>query len=114
MRRLPWLDDTPDKYSLAGLPSIDCAARLHLCNARCCTFEFDLSAQDLREGGIEHDPRVPYRIRQRADGYCAHNGGGHTCTIYVRRPAACRRFDCRNDATIWADFEAHVPARAAR
>jgi Fe-S-cluster containining protein len=32
------------------------------------------------------------------------------CTIYERRPGACRAYDCRNDRRVWLDFEARVPA----
>src|SRR5262245_2636279 len=32
------------------VPEIDCAARLHLCQARCCRFDVSLSAQDIAEG----------------------------------------------------------------
>src|SRR3954471_4745019 len=33
-----------DKYA-KDIPDIDCAARLHLCKARCCRFEVSLSEQ---------------------------------------------------------------------
>jgi Fe-S-cluster containining protein len=32
------------------------------------------------------------------------------CTIYERRPGACRAYDCRRDARVWIDFEARIPA----
>src|SRR6476659_8886212 len=37
-----------DKYQLSD-GDIDCAARLHLCHARCCAKSFELTTQDLDE-----------------------------------------------------------------
>ena len=37
-----------DKYAVAS-PDIDCASRIPLCGARCCSFEVSLSAQDVLE-----------------------------------------------------------------
>jgi len=48
------LDHTTDKYEVEGTGAdIDCAARMHLCLGRCCSFQIPLSAQDLREGKLE-------------------------------------------------------------
>src|SRR5262245_29195258 len=38
-----------DKYTDTGAAEIDCENRIHLCHARCCTFNFYLTAQDLDE-----------------------------------------------------------------
>jgi hypothetical protein len=27
--------------------------------------------------------------------------------VYANRPTICRTYDCRNDARIWADFDAY-------
>jgi Fe-S-cluster containining protein len=100
----------PDKYALQE-PDIDCAARLHLCQARCCTLRFPLSFQDLDEGVIRWAYREPYQIRQRDDGYCVHNcPSTRGCTAYQHRPGVCRTYDCRKDARIWSDFDARIPA----
>jgi Fe-S-cluster containining protein len=105
------LNDTPDKYLLAELPKIDCEARLHLCRARCCTLVFPLSVQDLDERVVRWDYARPYQIGRRPDGYCVHNQvDGCHCTIYEKRPAVCRTYDCRTDARIWVDFEKRIPA----
>ena len=99
-----------DKYQVPSA-DIDCAARLHLCKARCCSFSFDLTTQDLDEGVVMWDAARPYSIRQEADGWCSHlarpDGG---CTVYEARPATCRGFDCRGDDRIWIDFEQRIPA----
>lgn len=105
------VSDVADKYALTNLPEIDCAARLPLCRARCCTFTFPLSVQDLDERVVRWDYARPYQIGRRPDGYCVHNepGTGH-CTVYSHRPAVCRGYDCRNDKRIWIDFERRIPA----
>ncbi len=99
-----------DKYAMKGV-DIDCAARLHLCRARCCMFTFELTEQDLEEGRIAWEVTQPYKIRHEADDYCTHldrRTGG--CTVHAYRPGPCRGFDCRNDPRIWTDFENGVPA----
>jgi hypothetical protein len=99
-----------DKYAVEGA-EIDCEARLHLCQARCCSFSVELTAQDLEEGGISWALEDPYMLRREEDGFCTHldrDGGG--CAIYRRRPAACREFDCRDDRRVWIDFEGMIPA----
>jgi Fe-S-cluster containining protein len=105
------LNDTPDKYALKVLPEIDCEARLPLCRARCCTFIFPLSTQDLEERVVRWNYGRPYQIGQGQDGYCVHcSGETKQCTVYEQRPATCRVYDCRNDKRIWTDFENRVAA----
>ena len=100
-----------DKYSLGGLPEIDCADRVALCGAACCRMRFALSRQDVEEGVIRFDLGRPYLNRVAASGYCVHfDDGGCRCTVYEQRPGVCRRYDCRQDPRIWLDFEARVPS----
>lgn len=99
-----------DKYTLTDLPDIDCAARLPLCKARCCSFTFPLSFQDLDERVVRWDYAQPYHIARGPSGYCVHNDGEHHCTVYSQRPAVCRTYDCRQDKRVWIDFEARIPA----
>ena len=103
------ISDAPDKYAMADLPRIDCAARIHLCRARCCAMPFALSVQDLDERIVRWDYARPYRIARRPDGACVHNEGG-SCSIYERRPATCRAYDCRTDRRVWIDFDRGIPA----
>ena len=100
-----------DKHQVPNA-DIDCASRLHLCHARCCSFSVVLTVQDLESGGIRWEIDQPYLLRHEADGYCAHldRAAGGGCTIYGERPAACREFDCREDRRVWIDFEAGEPA----
>jgi len=105
--------NTPlDKYRVAPdeLPDIPCAELLPLCRARCCTFRFALSQQDLDEGVVRWDPDDPYFILQSPRGACIHLDGDDGCTIYVQRPRPCRVFDCRDDPRIWRDFARRLPA----
>ena len=105
------ISEEPDKYALGDLPQIDCEARLPLCKARCCTFVFPLSAQDLDERVVRWDYGRPYQIGRRQDGYCVHNQPGSCgCTVYAQRPAVCRTYDCRRDPRVWVDFDGRVPA----
>lgn len=105
------LSDMGDKYAEDQNVEIDCAARLHLCQARCCTFAFFLSKQDLDEGVARWDYGNPYWIRQGPDGYCVHSDSAtRACTIHAQRPHVCRRYDCRRDQRVWIDFDARIPA----
>ncbi len=85
---------------------------MHLCKARCCTFGFPLSFQDLDERIVKWNYEHPYKNRQRPeDGYCVHNScDDKGCEIYDHRPSVCRTYDCREDTRIWIDFEGRVPA----
>jgi hypothetical protein len=99
-----------DKHAVASA-EIDCAARLHLCQARCCTFAVSLSPQDVREGKLRWSLHEPYLLeRDRATGYCQCMDGAGGCTVYEDRPGTCRAYDCRHDGRVWIDFEARLPA----
>lgn len=103
-----WSGD--DKYGIHD-PGIDCEARMHLCQGRCCSFEFPLSEQDLDEGQVRWRHHQPYMIAQRPDGYCVHNDPAtRGCGVYAHRPGTCRQYSCRTDKRVWIDFEARIPA----
>lgn len=104
------LGKSEDKYASQRAVSIDCASRIHLCKARCCSFAFYLTEQDLEEGIVRWDYGRPYWIQRATDGYCVHcQPGSRHCRIHARRPYVCRAYDCRNDKRIWLDFEAMLP-----
>jgi Fe-S-cluster containining protein len=105
------LGDVADKYELVA-ESPPCDELLPLCHARCCTFSFALSTQDLDEGVIRWDYGQPYLIRQRAsDGYCVHNHpDGHGCTVHGHRPGTCRTYTCVDDERVWLDYANRIPA----
>jgi Fe-S-cluster containining protein len=99
-----------DKYNCQDTVIIDCASRVHICKAKCCTFNFYLTDQDLDEGIVKWDYGRPYWIRKRGDGYCVHcEPGTWRCRIHSYRPYVCRAYDCRNDERIWLDFERMIP-----
>lgn len=98
-----------DKYSKES-PDIDCASRLHLCEARCCRFDVTLSAQDLADG-IPWKLDEPYALpRDQYTKKCACMDAAGACTVYEKRPASCRVYDCRKDSRVWIDYEARIPA----
>jgi Fe-S-cluster containining protein len=105
------IDVVADKYAQPEL-DIPCAELVHLCEARCCSFTFSLSTQDLDEGVIRWDYGQPYLIRQRAsDGYCVHHDPtSRGCTVHAFRPRVCRVYDCREDGRIWLDYAKRIPA----
>jgi Fe-S-cluster containining protein len=106
------LGSEADKYDLGALPDIDCPSRLHLCKAKCCSFRFALTAQDLEEGVVKWTLAQPYKIRQDADGWCTHmDRGTKGCGVYEYRPAPCRIYDCRRDDRVWLDFDKRIPAK---
>ena len=43
--------------------ALDCQSRLHLCKARCCTFDVTLSTEDLDKGVIRWDYGRPYKLK---------------------------------------------------
>jgi Fe-S-cluster containining protein len=99
-----------DKYQVPSA-DIDCAARIPLCKARCCSMEVTLSAQDVLEGGIPFELTQPYALpRDPATKQCVCMGKDGACTIYDKRPGACRAYDCSHDPRVWIDFEARIPA----
>jgi Fe-S-cluster containining protein len=105
------LAEMGDKYVEGDSVEIDCANRIPLCHARCCTFKFFLTKQDLDEGVAKWDYGNPYWIKQAADGYCAHSDPAtRGCLIHLKRPHICRKYDCRNDKRVWLDFDKRIPA----
>ena len=99
-----------DKYAVPSA-DIDCAARIPLCGARCCSFEVSLSAQDVAERKLPFVIDQPYKLpRDPETGRCACMDDAGACTVYDVRPGACRAYDCRHDARVWIDFEARIPA----
>ncbi len=105
------LADLGDKYAEGQTATVDCASLIHLCKARCCTFKFYLTKQDLDEGAARWDYGNPYWIKQGEDGYCVHSDPQtRACTIWENRPHVCRAYDCRKDKRVWIDFEKRIPA----
>jgi hypothetical protein len=99
-----------NKYEVPNA-EIDCAARLPLCGARCCSFDVTLSKQDVAEGKLPFEIDLPYMLpRDPETKRCACMDAAGACTVYELRPGACRAYDCRGDERVWIDFEARIPA----
>ena len=99
-----------DKYQVPS-SDIDCSARIPLCRARCCTMDVTLSAQDVVEGGVPFDVHQPYALpRDPETKRCVCMNAEGACTIYEKRPGACRAYDCRHDNRVWIDFDGRIPA----
>jgi prolipoprotein diacylglyceryltransferase/Fe-S-cluster containining protein len=102
-------DPAPDKYAFKNDAKIDCASRIHLCQAACCRLTFALSKQDVMEGVVRWELGKPYMIARNSDGYCGHlDRQCMGCSVYEHRPVICRTYDCRNDKRIWLDFEKKI------
>ena len=105
--RLSMVDD---KYTVES-PDIDCASRIALCGARCCSFDVMLSLQDLEERKLPFVIDQPYMLpRDPVSKRCACMDDAGACTAYDYRPATCRTYDCREDRRVWLDYEARIPA----
>ena len=99
-----------DKYAVPSA-DVDCAALIPLCGARCCSFDVTLSGQDVAERALPFDIARPYMLpRDPQTGRCVCMASDGACTVYERRPGACRAYDCRHDARVWLDYEARIPA----
>jgi Fe-S-cluster containining protein len=85
---------------------VDCAARMHVCQAVCCSLPFPLSAEEVEAGDVKWDLGHPYVIRQTDEGYCVHNDpSSRGCDVYDKRPGVCRGYSCAEDDRIWLDFD---------
>ncbi len=97
--------DDPDQPDLPEV-EVDCAARMHICKAVCCTLPFPLSAAEVEAGDVRWDLGHPYVIRHTAEGICTHNDTATgRCGVYDKRPGVCRGYSCAHDDRIWADFD---------
>lgn len=100
----------PDKHRIEG-SDIDCASRIHLCKARCCSYSVTLSPQDVLEGKLRWELYEPYRLlKDDTTGYCRYLRADAGCSVYHDRPATCRVYDCRFDSRVWLDFDNMIPA----
>ncbi len=101
-------DEAPDEPD-ADVP---CARVLDQCRARCCTFIFALTREEVAAGHVAWNREKPYFIaRDAGDGYCPHlDRQTFECTIWAQRPRRCRRYDCRQDRDVWPEGFPALPA----
>jgi Fe-S-cluster containining protein len=86
-----------------GIPDtvLNCDLRLDKCRARCCTYTFALTKEEVMKGLIRYDPARPFFIARDSDGYCAHlDRTTLECTAWKDRPLRCRRYDCMAIGTV--------------
>ena len=99
-----------DKYKCQHTVIVDCASRIHVCKAKCCTLSFYLTDQDLDEGVARWDYGRPYWIQTGKNGHCVHcEAETLRCKIHRNRPYVCRAYDCRKDQRVWSDFNRMIP-----
>jgi Fe-S-cluster containining protein len=85
---------------------VDCAARMHICKAICCSLKFPLNAEEIDAGKVKWDIGHPYVIRHDSAGMCVHNDSSTGfCSVYADRPKVCRGYTCVRDTRIWKDFD---------
>jgi hypothetical protein len=80
-----------------GIPDslLCCGSLLDTCRARCCTFTFALTKEEVTKGLVRHDPASPFFIARGDDGYCTHlDRATLACSVWADRPLRCRRYDC--------------------
>lgn len=84
---------------------LDCAARLHLCRARCCQgSDVALSEEDVADG-LPYRADDPYVLpRDPVTDRCACQRADLSCSVYDKRPVVCQLYDCRFNQDIWIDF----------
>ena len=87
-------EDVPDA-------NLDCEANLKWCRAKCCTFHFALTKEEVKKGHLKHNPARPFFIARDDDGYCPHlDRSSLRCTVWSDRPLRCRRYDCKEDPQV--------------
>jgi Fe-S-cluster containining protein len=98
--------DAPAGERDDGFVPVNCAERMHVCQAVCCRLSFALSAPEVEAGRVRWDLGQPYRIRHEADGRCTHlDPERRRCGVYDDRPGVCRGYSCARDERIWKDFD---------
>lgn len=97
------IDNTPTDHEYVP---VNCAERMHICQAVCCKLNFALTVPEIESGKIKWDLGKPYFIRHETTGYCTHlNTQKKCCNVYENRPQICKKYSCANDKRIWKDFE---------
>jgi Fe-S-cluster containining protein len=84
----------------------DCAERLPICKAVCCSFTFAITKEEVQQNIIQWNPKLPYFIKRDEDGYCPHlNRETCSCNIWDDRGQRARKYDCRKDPNVWLDWD---------
>jgi hypothetical protein len=84
----------------------DCKERLPICKAICCSFTFAITKEEVQQGVIQWNSKLPYFIKRDEDGYCPHmNRETFSCDIWDDRGQRARKYDCRKDSNVWLDWD---------
>ena len=74
---------------------VDCASKISLCRADCCSYEFALTQEEVKKGFYKHNPSRPYYMAKDADGFCPYlDRVTFFCSIHDIRPRRCRKYTC--------------------
>jgi hypothetical protein len=77
---------------------VDCASKISLCSAGCCSHVFALTQEEVKTGFYQYNPNRPYYMARDADGFCPYlDRKTFFCSIHDRRPLRCRKYTCEND-----------------
>jgi len=82
--------------------NIDCSKYIDECQAKCCSYIFALTKDEVAAGYIQYNKDKPYFIaRDENDGLCPHlNRSKLQCELWASRPLRCRRYDCSRDENV--------------
>lgn len=85
---------------------IDCSQYINQCQAKCCSYIFALTKEEIEAGHIQYNKEKPFFIaRDESDGKCPHlNRQTWQCKIWDKRPLRCRRYDCSRDEKITPEW----------
>ena len=93
--------DEDDDAADADVP---CGSLVKHCRAKCCSFIFALTKDEVNDGVIQYNREKPFFIARDEDGYCPHlDRDNLACKVWHNRPLRCRRYDCRGDREVWPD-----------
>ncbi|MFW2373437.1 MAG: YkgJ family cysteine cluster protein [Gammaproteobacteria bacterium] len=87
-----------------GVPDADvpCNDLISQCGAKCCSFIFALTKDEVQLAKVQHNKDKPFFIARDEDGFCPHlNRVSLECNVWHDRPLRCRRYDCRADKNVW-------------
>jgi len=93
--------DEDDDVADADVP---CGKLVKHCQAKCCSFIFALTKDEVDRGLIKYNRDKPFFIARDDDGFCPHlDRDTLACEVWYDRPLRCRRYDCRDDREVWPD-----------
>lgn len=94
-----------DREGAKEYVAVNCAERMPICKAVCCSLRFALSKEEIEAGHVRWDLGHPYFIRHEG-GCCTHKDKKTgACGVYDNRPRVCSEYSCATDDRIWKDFE---------